>query len=43
MTVGVYYYPEHWPLEQWDRDFAKMKEMGFEFVPIGRRLGLHGT
>ncbi len=32
MTVGVYYYPEHWPREQWDRDFAKMEEMGFEFV-----------
>jgi beta-galactosidase len=32
MTIGVYYYPEHWPQEQWDRDFAKMEEMGFEFV-----------
>ena len=35
MTVGVYYYPEHWPQEQWDRDFAKMEEMGFEFVHMG--------
>src|SRR5258705_9584844 len=32
MRIGVYYYPEHWPQEQWDRDFAKMEEMGFEFV-----------
>jgi beta-galactosidase len=32
MSIGVYYYPEHWPQEQWDRDFAKMEEMGFEFV-----------
>ncbi len=32
MRVGVYYYPEHWPREQWDRDFANMEKMGFEFV-----------
>ncbi len=32
MTIGVYYYPEHWPEAEWDRDFAKMEEMGFEFV-----------
>jgi beta-galactosidase len=32
MKIGVYYYPEHWPQQQWDRDFAKMEQMGFEFV-----------
>lgn len=32
MRIGVYYYPEHWPQKQWERDFAKMEEMGFEFV-----------
>ncbi|HWT02699.1 MAG TPA: beta-galactosidase [Pyrinomonadaceae bacterium] len=32
MSVGVYYYPEHWPREQWERDFANMEKMGFEFV-----------
>ncbi|HWP44042.1 MAG TPA: beta-galactosidase [Blastocatellia bacterium] len=32
MRIGVYYYPEHWPEDQWERDFARMKEMGFEFV-----------
>ncbi|MCX6561216.1 MAG: beta-galactosidase [Candidatus Aminicenantes bacterium] len=32
MTLGVYYYPEHWPEAQWDRDFAKMAEMGFAFT-----------
>src|SRR5215218_7719259 len=32
MRIGVYYYPEHWPREQWDRDFANMERMGFEFV-----------
>lgn len=35
MSIGVYYYPEHWSPEQWDRDFAKMAEMGFEFVHMG--------
>jgi beta-galactosidase len=35
MKIGVYYYPEHWPEQQWDRDFAKMEEMGFEFVHMG--------
>jgi len=30
--VGVYYYPEHWDSTQWERDFRKMAEMGFEFT-----------
>ncbi len=32
MAIGVYYYPEHWPEAQWDRDFAKMAAMGFAFT-----------
>jgi len=32
---GVYYYPEHWDESQWDRDFKKMAEVGFEFVHMG--------
>ena len=32
MEVGVYYYPEAWDQSQWERDFKKIKEMGFEFV-----------
>jgi len=31
-SVGAYYYPEHWDESQWDRDFKKMAEMGFEFT-----------
>jgi beta-galactosidase len=31
-SVGVYYYPEHWDSAQWERDFKKMSEMGFEFT-----------
>ncbi len=30
--TGTYYYPEHWPEDQWERDFKKMKELGFEFT-----------
>ena len=29
---GVYYYPEHWPEEQWERDLDRIKDLGFEFV-----------
>lgn len=35
MRIGVYYYPEHWSPEQWERDFANIEKMGFEFVHIG--------
>jgi beta-galactosidase len=34
-TTGVYYYPEHWPQEQWERDFKNMAEFGFEFTHFG--------
>jgi beta-galactosidase len=32
MKIGVYYYPEQWPETEWDRDFGKMAELGFEFT-----------
>jgi beta-galactosidase len=32
MTIGVFYYPEHWPRSQWERDFKAMASMGFEFT-----------
>ncbi len=32
IETGVYYYPEAWDSTQWDRDFKKMAEMGFEFT-----------
>lgn len=35
MRIGVYYYPEHWPEAQWDRDLANMEKLGFEFVHMG--------
>src|SRR5918912_804939 len=35
MRVGVYYYPEHWPESEWERDFANIERLGFEFVHMG--------
>lgn len=35
MTVGSYYYPEHWPKEYWAKDLKKMAEVGFEFTHFG--------
>lgn len=32
VETGVYYYPEAWNPDQWDRDFMKMADMGFEFT-----------
>ena len=34
VETGVYYYPESWNPEQWDRDFKKMADMGFEFTHV---------
>jgi len=32
MKVGVYYYPEQWPKNQWSRDFQNMAKQGFQFT-----------
>ncbi len=32
MKIGVFYYPEQWPKDQWQRDFTNMAKFGFEFV-----------
>ncbi len=32
MKIGVYYYPEQWPREQWERDLKNIKKLGFEFT-----------
>lgn len=34
MTVGIYYYPEHWDPSQWERDIKNISDMGFEFVHL---------
>jgi beta-galactosidase len=34
-ATGVYYYPEHWPEEQWERDLKNIADLGFEFTHFG--------
>ncbi|VAW16761.1 Beta-galactosidase, LacA family, partial [hydrothermal vent metagenome] len=34
-ALGVCYYPEHWPEDQWANDAAKMVEAGLSWVRIG--------
>ncbi len=34
-TLGVCYYPEHWPEAQWREDAARMADMGLTWVRIG--------
>lgn len=34
-TLGVCYYPEHWPESRWRDDAELMKEIGLSFVRIG--------
>ena len=33
-SLGVCYYPEHWPKSKWKTDAAKMKRMGFKWVRV---------
>ena len=34
LTLGVCYYPEHWPRELWADDLARMAEHGIEIIRI---------
>lgn len=34
VTTGIYYYPEHWKENQWERDIKKIADMGYEFVHL---------
>jgi beta-galactosidase len=34
-TLGVCYYPEHWPEEWWATDAQRMKDLGLTWVRIG--------
>jgi beta-galactosidase len=34
-TLGVCYYPEHWPEVQWAEDAARMAALGLTWVRIG--------
>jgi beta-galactosidase len=37
-STGVYYYPEHWPREQWERDFKNMADFGFRIHSFCREF-----
>ncbi len=32
MSIGVCYYPEHWPRERWETDVREMADAGLEYV-----------
>lgn len=34
-SLGVCYYPEHWPEDWWETDAARMAEVGIRYVRIG--------
>lgn len=34
ITTGIYYYPEHWKKDQWERDIRKIADMGYGFVHL---------
>ena len=34
MKIGVFYYPEQWPENQWERDFNNIAKLGFEFTHL---------
>lgn len=34
ITLGVCYYPEHWPEKMWEDDLRRMKESGIEVIRI---------
>lgn len=34
MKIGVYYYPEQWPENEWARDFNNIAGYGFEFTHL---------
>ncbi|WP_424005369.1 beta-galactosidase (plasmid) [Haloarcula salina] len=35
MTIGVCYFPEHWPSDRWETDVAQMADCGIEYVRMG--------
>ena len=34
MSIGIYYYPEHWDKSEWERDIKNISEIGFEFIHV---------
>jgi beta-galactosidase len=36
MTLGVCYFPEHWPSERWETDVTQMADAGLEHVRMAK-------
>lgn len=34
MKIGVFYYPEQWPHNEWERDFKNIAAFGFDFTHL---------
>jgi beta-galactosidase len=34
LTLGVCYYPEHWPQSLWEDDLVRMRDLGVEYVRV---------
>ncbi len=34
MSIGIYYYPEHWDKNEWERDIKNIADIGFEFIHL---------
>lgn len=34
MSIGIYYYPEHWDQSEWERDIKNIADIGFEFIHL---------
>jgi hypothetical protein len=43
LTIGVCYYPEHWPKDIWENDLDRMLDMGIHFVRIAESMDNNGT
>ena len=44
MSIGIYYYPEHWDKSQWEKDIKNISEIGFslgfgyKFKTVGNQI-----
>lgn len=39
--IGVYYYPEQWPEDQWEKDIRNIKQMGMKHVHLAEFAWIH--
>ncbi|MCP4296165.1 MAG: beta-galactosidase [Proteobacteria bacterium] len=39
--IGVYYYPEQWPRDQWERDIRNIKKMGMHYIHMAEFSWIH--